>query len=91
MPDQSQLRKAAEVQRMFLAGQVSHQTAQQRLRWTGYQLNDPALTAELQRQDAEQQAAAEAAEAKRRQQGTTVNAYLRQERERSRGITINGW
>jgi hypothetical protein len=91
MPDQSQLRRAAAVQRAFLDGQVSHRTAQQRLTWTGYQLNDPALTAELQRQDAEQQAAAEAAEAKRRQQDTTVNAYLRRERERSRGITIDGW
>jgi hypothetical protein len=68
MPHQSQLRKAAEIQRQFLQGQVSHRTAQQRLRWTGYQLNDAALTAELQRQDAEQQAAAEAAEAKCRQQ-----------------------
>jgi hypothetical protein len=29
------LRKAADIQRQFLQGQVSHQTAQQRLRWTG--------------------------------------------------------
>lgn len=91
MPDQSQLRKAAEIQRMFLAGQVSYQTAQHRLRWTGFQLNDAALTAELQRQDAEQQAAAGAAEAKRRRQDQRVNRYLREQYEQTKGITIDGF
>ena len=91
MPDQSQLRKAASIQKAFLDGALSHRTAQQRLTWTGYTLNDPALLAELHRQDAEQQAQAEAAEAKRRRQDQRVNDYLRRERERSRGIAINGW
>jgi hypothetical protein len=91
MPDQSQLRKAAEIQRLFLQGQVSHATAQQRLRWTGYRLNDPALTAELARQEQAQRAAAEAAEAKRRRQDERVNAYIRRERERSKGVTLDGF
>jgi SPX domain protein involved in polyphosphate accumulation len=83
------LRKAADIQRQFLQGQVAHQTAQQRLRWTGYRLNDPALTAELQRQDAEQRDAAEAAEARNRQQDAKVNAYIRREHERTKGVTID--
>jgi hypothetical protein len=88
MPDQSQLRKAAEIQRAFLDGQVSHRTAQQRLTWTGFQLNDPALLAELRRQDDAGRVAAEAAEARRRRQGEQVNAYVRREHERAKGITI---
>jgi SPX domain protein involved in polyphosphate accumulation len=83
------LRKAADIQRQFLQGQVAHATAQQRLRWTGYRLNDPALTAELQRQDAEQRDAAEAAEARNRQQDAKVNAYIRREHERTKGVTID--
>jgi hypothetical protein len=89
MPDQPQLRKAAEIQRMFLDGQVSHATAQQRLTWTGYRLNDPALTAELRRQDEAERAAAEAAAAKRRRQDERVNAYIRREHERVKGVTID--
>jgi hypothetical protein len=88
MPDQSQLRKAAEIQRAFLDGQVSHRTAQQRLTWTGFQLNDPALLAELRRRDTEQQAQAEAAEARRRRQDSRVNRYLREQYEASKGITV---
>jgi SPX domain protein involved in polyphosphate accumulation len=70
---------------------VSHQTAQVRLRWTGYRLNDAALLGELQRQDAEQRAEAKAAEARRRQQDAKVNAYIRTENERTKGITIDGF
>jgi hypothetical protein len=91
MPDQSQLRKAAEIQRMFLDGQVSHQTAQQRLTWTGYRLNDPALAAELRRQDETERAEAEAADARSRRQDAKVNRYLREQYEASKGITIDGF
>ena len=91
MPDQSQLRKAAEIQRAFMDGQMSHQVAQQRLTWTGFRLNDQTLLAELRRQDAEQQAAAEAAEAKQRQQDQQVNHYLREQYEQSKGIPIDGF
>jgi hypothetical protein len=85
------LRKAAEVQRMFLEGAVSYQTAQARLRWTGHRLNDPALTAELQRQDAEQQAAAEAADARRRRQDERVNRYLRERYKQTKGIDLDAF
>jgi hypothetical protein len=85
------LRKAADIQRQFLQGQMAYATAQQRLTWTGYRLNDPALTAELQRQDAEQRDAAEAAEARSRQQDAKVNAYIRREHERTKGMTIDGF
>ena len=90
MPDQSQLRKAAEIQRRFLAGQVSHQTAQQRLQWTGYRVNDRVLLDELSRQDQAAQAETEAAEARSRRQGARVNSYLREQYEQSKGITIDG-
>jgi SPX domain protein involved in polyphosphate accumulation len=85
------LHKAAGIQRQFLQGQVSHKTAQARLRWTGYRLNDAALLAELQRQDQTERAAAYAAEARRRQQDAKVNAYIRKEHERTKGITIRGF
>jgi SPX domain protein involved in polyphosphate accumulation len=85
------LHKAAEIQRQFLQGQVSHQTAQARLRWTGYRLNDAALLAELQRQDEAQRAAVDAAEARRRQQDAKVNAYIRKEHGRTKGIIIDGF
>jgi hypothetical protein len=85
------LRQAAEIQRQFLQGQVSHETAQQRLRWRGYRLNDPALTAELQRQDAEQRAAGEAGEARRREQDAKVNRYLRKQYHQTRGIDIDAF
>jgi hypothetical protein len=88
MPDQSQLRKAAEIQRMFLEGQMSHQTAQQRLTWTGYRLNDAALLAELRHQDEAERTSAEAAEAKRRRQDQRVNQYLREQYQQSKGIDI---
>jgi SPX domain protein involved in polyphosphate accumulation len=78
------LHKAAEIQRQFLQGQVTHQTAQARLRWTGYRMNDAVLLAELQRQDQTERAAAEDAEARRRQQDAKVNAYLRKEHERTK-------
>jgi hypothetical protein len=84
------LRKAAEIQQQFMAGTLSHGTAQQRLRWTPYRLNDQALLGELARQDAEQRAAAEAAEARSRREDAKVNAYLRAEHERTKGITIDG-
>jgi hypothetical protein len=56
----------------------------------GYRLNDPALTAELRRQDEAERAEAEAAKAGRRRQDAKVNAYLRKEYERTKGITIDG-
>jgi hypothetical protein len=82
------IRQAAQVLRQYLAGHVSYTVAQQRVTGHGFRLDDPALAAELQRQDAEQQAEAEAAEARRRRQGEQVNAYIRREHERTRGITI---
>jgi autotransporter translocation and assembly factor TamB len=85
------LRKAAKIQRQFQQGQVSHQTAQQRLRWTGYRLNDPALTAELARQDQAERAEAEAAARRHRQQDAKVNAYIHKEHERTKGMIIDGF
>jgi hypothetical protein len=85
------LRKAVEIQRAFLLGEVSYQTAQQRLRWTGYRLNDARVTAEVQREDAERRAAAEAAEARRREQDAKVNRYLREQHHQTRGIDIDAF
>jgi hypothetical protein len=84
------IRQAAQVLRQYLAGNVSYTVARDRVRGHGYNLDDPALAAELQRQDAEQQAEAEAAEARRRRQGEQVNAYIRREHERTKGIIIEG-
>jgi hypothetical protein len=85
------LKRAADIQQMFLEGRVSHATAQQRLRWSPYRLNDAALLAELQRRGQAEQAAAEAAEARTRRQDAKVNDYIRREHERTRGIDINGF
>jgi hypothetical protein len=83
------LKQAIDIWRAYMAGQVSYEVAQSRLRFTGYRLDDPVLAAEVARQDQAQQAAADAAEARRRQQDTKVNAYIRREHERTKGITVN--
>ena len=85
------IRQAAVVLRQYLAGGVSYQVAQDRVRRRGYRLDDPALAAELRRQNDAEQADAAAAEAKRRQQDAKVNAYIRKEHERTKGITIDGF
>jgi hypothetical protein len=84
------LRQAAEVQKMFMDGAVSHAVAQQRLRFSGYRLNDRALLDELARQEQAVRAEAEAAEARRRRQDQRVSRYLHEQYEQVRGIDING-
>jgi hypothetical protein len=83
--------QAAAILRQYLDGQVSYDTAQARVRRYGRDLKDPDLAAELARQDQAEQATAEAADARRRQQDAKVNAYIRREVERTRGITIDGF
>jgi hypothetical protein len=91
MTDTTSIRQAAQVLRQYLAGHVSYQVAQARVRQRGYALDDPALAAELRRQDDAERAEAEAAEAKRRRQGAKVNRYLREQYEQTKGITIDGF
>jgi hypothetical protein len=45
----------------------------------------------MQREDAERQAAAETAEARRREQGAKVNRYLREQYHQTRGIDIDAF
>jgi hypothetical protein len=82
------IRRAAAILRQCLTGGVSHQVAQARVRRFGYSLDDPALAAELARQDQEKRAKQEAAEGRRRRQDQKVNAYIRSEYERVRGLDI---
>ena len=91
MSDPASRRQAAAVLRQYLAGHVSYVTAQVRVRQRGYSLDDPALAAELRRQDAQQWAETEAAEARSRSQDAKVNAFIRKEYERTKGITIDGF
>jgi DNA-binding winged helix-turn-helix (wHTH) protein len=82
-------RQAAAILRQYLQGDVSYQVAQARVRRRGYSLDDPALAAALRRQDEAERAEAEPAAARRGQQNATVNAYIRKEHERTKGITID--
>ena len=90
MSDATSMRQAAAVLRQYLVGNVSYQVAHARVRQRGYSLDDPALAAELRRQDEAERAEAEAAKAMRRQQDAKLNAYIRKEYERTKGITIDG-
>ena len=66
------IRQAAQVLRQYLAGNVSYTVAQARVRQRGYGLDDPALAAELRRQDQAERAEAEAADARSRRQDAKV-------------------
>jgi hypothetical protein len=83
--------QVAAILRQYLNGHVSHTTAQARVRRLGRDLTDPALAAELRRQDDAERAEGEAAAVRCRQQDVTVNAYIRKEHERTKGITIDGF
>jgi hypothetical protein len=85
------IRQASQVLRQYLAGNVRYTVAQDRVGRHGFRLDDPALAAELRRQDEAERAEAEAAEGRRRQQDAEVNAYIHREYERSKGITIDGF
>jgi DNA-binding winged helix-turn-helix (wHTH) protein len=84
-------RQAAAILRQYLQGDVSYQVAQARVRRRGYSLDDPALAAELRRQDEAERAEAEAAAARGGQQDAKVNAYIRKEHERTKGIIMEGF
>jgi hypothetical protein len=83
------IRQAAAILRQYLAGHVSYATAQARVRRLGRDLKDLDLAAELRRQDEQERADAEAAEARRRRQDTRVNRYLREQYQRVRGIDVD--
>jgi hypothetical protein len=83
-------RQAAAVLRQYMGGQLPYQTAQARVRRYGFDLQDPELAAEITRQDQEAQAERHAAEARQRERAAIVNAYMRREYDRVKGITLDG-